>query len=98
MRKVLSSKHLLALPTLSFLILTTISLHAQTIVSPSNTGVNWFTAETQGGGMVSFVSGPAKPPLGCGSLQLSLTNSTDKAQYLSSGYIGTRLSTITAVS
>jgi len=98
MRKFLSSKQLLSLSFICFIVLFNTSLHAQTIVSPANTGVNWFTAETQGDGAVTFVSGPGNPPLGCGSLQMSLSTYTSKAQYLTSNYIGTPLSNITAIS
>jgi hypothetical protein len=96
MRKFLSSKNLLALFVFAS-IMPSIS-NAQTIVSPTSTGTSWFTADTRPDGTVSFVNGPATPPLGCGSLQMALSLPTAKAQYFNYSYIGRRLNTITALS
>lgn len=71
---------------------------AQTVVTPASTGTSWSTADTRPDGKVLFVNGPTQPPAGCGSLQMSLTLPTAKAQYLNYSYIGTDLSDITALS
>jgi hypothetical protein len=71
-------------------------------VLPSDVGTSWFTADTRSGGDVSFVSGPAMPPLGTGSLQMTTTDangsSNAKAQLFNYSYIGTPLSSITELS
>ena len=62
---------------------------------PAGGGQTWFTADTRTGGSVSFVTGPAAPPLGIGSLQMTTTDafgSTQaKAQLFNYSYIGTPL-------
>ena len=70
----------------------------QEIVPPSSVGILWFTADTRPDGEVSFVNGPGEPPLGCGSLQMSLSLPTAKAQFFSYSYIGARLSIFNALS
>jgi hypothetical protein len=82
------------------------ALAASTVtVKPSDVGVSWYTAlplaDTRTGGNVSFVMGPATSPSGIGSLQMTTTDangsSNAKAQAVTGAYIGTSLSSITAL-
>src|SRR4029078_2245165 len=95
MRKRLLSKCLLAS---AIFLGVTASSFCQTVVSPTDVGTKWFTADTRPDGTVSFVSGPGNPPLGCGSLQMTLSLPTGKAQFFNYSYIGTRLIDINAMS
>jgi hypothetical protein len=70
-------------------------------VVPSDVGTSWFSgppADTRPGGAVSFVSGPATPPLGVGSLQMTTADGSAKAQLFNYDYIGTPLADITSLS
>lgn len=49
-------------------------------------------------GAAAFVNGPATPPLGAGSLQLSTTTSNDKVYAFNYDHTGTPLSSIDAIS
>ena len=64
------------------------------------TGPNQFVAINQSGatGDVSLVSGPATPPLGAGSLQMSVSGSTDHWSVYNYDHDGAALSAITALS
>ena len=52
-------------------ITTSVAAASTVTVTPSDIGVSWSTADTRTGGTVSFVPGPATPPLGTGSLQMT---------------------------
>jgi hypothetical protein len=75
---------------------------ADVVVMPAEVGISWSTNDTRSGGSVSFVPGPATPPLGTGSLQLATTDafgtSQAKAQLFNYSYIGTQLIDIDAIS
>ena len=49
-------------------------------------------------GIATFVTGPATPPLGCGSLQLTTTTGADKVFLFNYDHIGTKLSDIDNIS
>ncbi len=68
------------------------------VVRPGDVGTSWFTADTRTGGSVSFVTGPAAPPLGIGSLQMTTTDASAKAQLFNYSYIGTPLAAFDAIS
>lgn len=63
---------------------------------PTNNWVIYTRATTPG--TATFRSGPASPPLGIGSLELSTTPSTDKVFAFNFDHIGTRLADIDAIS
>gem|GEM_PF-1825140 len=66
-------------------------------VSPGNMG-SW-AVTTTGSGSGSFVTGPSSPPLGVGSLRLSVgENGNDAAQARNTSYSGTLLSNLTTLS
>ncbi|HET9016544.1 MAG TPA: hypothetical protein VFN57_13175, partial [Thermomicrobiaceae bacterium] len=54
--------------------------------------------QSGGGGGVGIVFGPGVPPLGLGSLQLSVTGTRDHWSVYNYDHIGTALSAITALS
>jgi len=68
------------------------------VVTPANIGVDWFSPDLRGGGYVTFVEGPAVPPLGTGSLEMGTTSGSDKAQLFNYDYIGTPLAEIGDIS
>jgi hypothetical protein len=72
------------------------------VVRPGDVGTSWLTADTRTGGSVSLVTGPATPPLGIGSLQMTTTDasgsSNAKAQLFNYSYIGTPLASFDAIS
>ncbi|MGH2536603.1 MAG: hypothetical protein ACRDHL_04335, partial [Candidatus Promineifilaceae bacterium] len=59
-------------------------------VTPADVGSTWFENDTRVGGDSEFVSGPAAPPLGVGSLQMTTTDifgaSQAKAQMITFAY------------
>jgi len=67
------------------------------VVRPGDVGTDWL-AESGAGGSSSFVTGPATPPLGVGSLQLTTTNLSAYAQLFDYGYIGKPLASFDAMS
>ncbi len=97
MKRILSTALCLCFLLSSGLITAAYGQSQSVVVSPSNTGTDWSTADTRPDGMVNFVSGPGTPPAGCGSLGMSLSLPTAKAQYFNYSYIGTRLEDITAL-
>ncbi len=86
------------------LVLSVAGAAASTVVTvlPGDVGATWSTADTRSGGTVSFVPGPATPPLGTGSLQMTTTDAYEssqaKAQLFNYSYIGTPLADIDALS
>jgi hypothetical protein len=71
--------------------------HAATETVTSPTG-DWSTGDTRPPGTGTFESGPATPPLGVGSFELSTPDSTAKVQLLTSRYDGTALADIDGLS
>lgn len=71
---------------------------AQT-VTVSDCKLNGWTVYTESTGVLSFVNGPATPPLGQGSLLFSLgTDGNGKAAIGYNGFAGTPLSAFTQLS
>ena len=71
---------------------------AQT-VTVSDCNLSGWKIYTEPTGVVSFVNGPATPPLGSGSVQFSLgTNGNGKAALVYNGLAGTPLSALTQLS
>src|SRR4051794_36627587 len=60
-------------------------------------GGHWHTSDTRPGGTGTFENGPATPPLGSGSFELSTPTSTAKAQLFTDLYDGTALSAIDGI-
>src|SRR5687767_4008704 len=81
-----------------YLILFSLPATAQEVVSPADVPGQWYPADMRPDGTVSFVNGPQDPPLGCGSLQMTLTLYTAKSQFYTDQYKDTKLSDITAIS
>lgn len=67
-------------------------------VMASDVGVSWSTADTRVGGASSFVMGPGTAPSGLGSLQMTTTSGTAKAQFFNYDYIGKNLSDLDGLS
>ena len=68
----------------------------KTVVSDCR--LNDWKIYTEPTGMITFVDGPAKPPLGSGSLQISLgPNGDGKAAVVYNGWAGTPLSALTEI-
>ena len=61
-------------------------------------GGSWSTADTRPGGAVSFVGGPASPPLGVGSLEMTSDGTTAKAQFVTDAYAGSGLGALGTIS
>ena len=80
---------------------TTITITPAQLVwsATSLTGPNQFLAINQsgGGGSVGIVPGPSTPPLGRGSLQLSVTASSDHWTVYNYDHMGTPLTSVTAL-
>jgi len=95
---VFSLAALLALPAMSQQMVS----EADIVRQPENTPPtnNWVlytrpgTPPTAG----AFVTGPATPPLGCGSLQLTTTTGTEKVFLFNFDHVGTKLSDINTIS
>ncbi len=68
------------------------------VVTSSDVGSSWSTADTSTGGAVSFVSGPGTALLGSGSLHITTDSGNAKAQLMNYSYIGTKLADLTALS
>lgn len=67
-------------------------------VTPSNMAATGWQLGTTGTGTGSFVRGPAKPPLGVGSFQLTTAGSADSVTMFNAKRSGTTLPDITAMS
>ena len=89
----LSLASLLALTV--FLVATTAASAATTVTGP---GGEWSTGDTRPGGAVAFVSGPASPPLGVGSLQMTSDGPTAKAQFVTNAFVGSSLDDLGTIS
>jgi hypothetical protein len=74
---------------------------ATVLVTPSNLN-GWTTSEVPGLTDVDFVSGPATPPIGVGSAQLSIATTPgagdEAAQLRNPNYAGTKISDLTTLS
>lgn len=88
-----------------FVVSTIVGAAANTtiVVTADDVGVSWFPNDTRSGGSNAFVSGPATPPLGSGSLQMTTDSSIAgsgqaKAQLFNYSYVGTALADIGALS
>lgn len=57
----------------------------------------WSTADTRPGGAVSFVIGPGQAPMGAGSLQMTTSSASAKAQMFTYSYAGTQLASLTTL-
>ena len=60
-------------------------------------GGDWYTADTRPPGTGTFENGPATPPLGTGSFELSTPDGTAKVQLFTDRYDGTRLADIDGI-
>lgn len=58
---------------------------------------SWFTADTRPGASWAFEAGPATPPLGSGSLELTTPLGSAKVQMLTDAYVGTRLADVDGI-
>ncbi|HEX6122230.1 MAG TPA: hypothetical protein VFY89_03665, partial [Ktedonobacterales bacterium] len=65
------------------------------VTAASIDNLHWSTADTRPGGAASFVPGPATAPLGAGSLQMTSTASSAKAQLFNYDYASTPLADFT---
>lgn len=68
-----------------------------TAVTPANLGVDWFLTERTGSDG-TFVVGPDTPPLGDGSLSMSLQDGSGKVTLFNYDHIGTPLTDIESIS
>jgi hypothetical protein len=89
----LSLASLLALTLL--LVATTAASAATTVTGP---GGEWSTGDTRPGGAVGFVSGPASPPLGVGSLEMTSNGPAAKAQFVTNAFLGSGLGALGTIS
>lgn len=67
------------------------------VVTPAELGTNWHTADTRAPGTGTFEQGPAAPPLGTGSFELSTISNPDKVQLFTDDYDGVRLADIDGI-
>jgi hypothetical protein len=67
------------------------------VVTAADLGDDWHTADTRGTGTGSFENGPATPPLGVGSFELSTPDGTAKVQLFTDRYDGVRLADIDGI-
>ncbi|MFN8519706.1 MAG: choice-of-anchor D domain-containing protein [Chloroflexota bacterium] len=63
----------------------------------ANAATPWFRNAATGGGSVGFMTGPATPPLGTGSLKVATTSGSSKAQLFNYSYAGRKLSDLTSL-
>jgi hypothetical protein len=74
--------------------------HAATtteVVTPSDLGTDWHTADTRAPGTGTFEQGPATPPLGAGSFELRTITNPEKVQLLTDAYDGVELADIDGI-
>lgn len=70
-----------------------------TVVNPADIGVApWSIVYTEAGGSSAIVSGPATPPLGTGSLQMTTGPAVDKRYNMTSAHAGQLMTAITHLS
>jgi hypothetical protein len=97
-----NTRYVAVVAALAALIASAVAAAATIVVSPGNLGgfsVNNDTCGAATTGSVSFVSGPATPPLGSGSVKLSVGSNGDSYPTLrQSGYNGVPLGDLTAFS
>lgn len=77
------------------------SVDLVTVPYGANPGPGQFAVENQGntnGGGVGIVTGPGQPPLGAGSLQMSVATTADHWSVYTNDWAGTPLSAITGLS
>jgi hypothetical protein len=88
-----------AIAALAFVVFTPAVLAASTVVvTPGDVGTTWHTADTRPAGSGTFENGPASPPYGTGSFELStMVGNSDKVQLLTNLFDGTRLDDIGAI-
>lgn len=67
------------------------------VVTPANMQGWAFMDDNENGGVGQFVSGPETPPLGSGSVELGVVNSTQGYTIATPAYAGTKLSDVTAL-
>ncbi|WP_108664538.1 hypothetical protein [Euzebya rosea] len=67
------------------------------VVTADDVGDTWFAADTRPGGTATFRNGPATPPGGTGSVELSTTVDPDKVQLLTATYDGVALADIDGI-
>lgn len=67
------------------------------VVTADDVGDEWFPADTRPNGTGTFEVGPAAPPLGAGSFELSTPVNAAKVQLLTNQYDGVALADITAL-
>jgi len=63
----------------------------------ANAATPWFRNSATGGGSVGFMTGPATPPVGTGSLKVATTGNPSKAQLFNYSYVGRKLSDLTSL-
>jgi hypothetical protein len=74
--------------------------HAATtteVVTPSEVGTDWHTADTRAPGTGTFENGPATPPLGTGSFELRTITNPEKVQLFTDAYDGVELADIDGI-
>jgi hypothetical protein len=66
-------------------------------VTSNNLGVDWFDADTRPAGTGTFEAGPATPPIGAGSFELSTPDGSAKVQLFTNAFDGVRLADIDGI-
>ncbi|NLT07449.1 MAG: hypothetical protein GXY03_14250 [Solirubrobacterales bacterium] len=80
------------------LIATTATAAAETVVvTGSDLGGDWHAADTRPGGTATWETGPAAPPLGTDSVELSTADAAAKVQLLTDVYADTPLAAIDGI-
>jgi hypothetical protein len=86
---------------LAFMLATTLILQgsavAATVVDDSNLGVDWGVVEQRAGSTYAFASGPATPPYGSGSFQITMADGVGKITLFTWNHVGTRLDSIASM-
>ena len=67
------------------------------VVIAEDLGIDWHTSDTRAPGTGTFEEGPASPPLGTGSFEVSTPTSTAKAQLFTDGYDGIALADVDGI-
>jgi hypothetical protein len=97
MRKLLFAAALAASALMAVGVSTAGAANTTVKVTSKDTGNNWYSADTRNAGTGIFETGPATPPLGNGSFELSTPGPADKVQLFTDLYNGTALSAIQGI-
>ena len=97
LKKVLVSGLALVALTFATLAGSALAAPATETVTPASLGDGWYPADTRPPGTGTFENGPATPPLGIGSFELSTPDNVAKVQLFTDRYDGVALADIDGI-